>query len=56
MQNCIKIQEEAHHRYKVALNCGRHDWKVVTVKAMNEYIALFKALRGELFMALFKIR
>lgn len=56
MQNCIKVQEEGHHLYKVSLNCGQSDWETISVKAINEYVALFKALRGKLFMRLFKVR
>ena len=54
--NRLKVEQVGHHLYEVKLNCGYETWEIVRVKAINEYVALFKALRGRFFMALFKIR
>ena len=56
MKNRLKVEETGPHLYRVKLNCGYKEWEVVQVKAMNEYIALFKALRGKLLINLFKVR
>ena len=54
--NVLKVEKIGCRRYRVKLNCGYPDWEIVEVKAMNEYIAIFKAIRGRLFMKLFYIR
>ena len=54
--NRLKVQEVGHHLYRVSLNCGYDDWEIVQVRALNEYVAVLKALRGKLLTRIFKVR
>ena len=54
--NILKVEKIGRKLYRVKLNCGRPDWEIIEVKAMNEYLAIFKAIRGRFFMKLFEIR
>ena len=54
--NRLKVEEIGRHIYRVKLNCGYQNWEVVQVKAINEYLAVLKALRGKLFIRLFLVR
>ena len=55
MANRIRVKHIGKRFYEVKLNCGYPDWEVIRVKAINEYIALFKAMRGR-WIRLFLLR
>ena len=54
--NRIKVEQISRHLYRVKLNCGYKDWEIIQVKAINEYIAILKAMRGKWLIRLFIIR
>ena len=45
-ENRIKVTEVGRHLYEVKLGCGYQDWEIIRVKAINEYRAFQKAMRG----------
>ena len=51
----IVVTQVAHHLYEVEFNKGYENWEVMRIKAINEYWALFKAMRGRI-LRLFLIR
>jgi len=53
--NRIKVTEVDRHLYEVKLNCGYKDWEILRIKAINEYVAVFKAMRGR-WIRMFIIR
>ena len=55
MANRIRVKQVERHLYEVKLNCGYPDWEVLRVKAINEYVAIFKAMRGR-WIRLFLLR
>lgn len=44
--NRIKVTEIGHHLYEVKLGCGYKELEIVQVRAINEYMAFQKAMRG----------
>lgn len=56
MKSVMEIHETGRHRYTVFLKTENNHCEAVEVKAWNEYRALFKALRGRMFMRLFLVR
>lgn len=51
----IVVTQIERHLYEVELNIGYKDWEVVCVKAINEYVAIFKAMCGR-WIRLFLLR
>lgn len=56
MTTVLEVWEVGRHKYIVFLRREDRRYEYVEVKAWNEYRAIFKALRGRLFMRLFLIR
>lgn len=44
--NRIKVTEIGHHLYDVKLGCGYAEWEIIRVRAINEFVAFRKAMRG----------
>lgn len=56
MKSIMEVHETGRHRYIVFMKTDTGHCESVEVKAINEYRAIFKALRGRFFMRLFLLR